>query len=485
LSKTFGTDIEEKHDRQGGLLMKAKVGLITTMSLDKTWPEAVVRKVEDDHRRARKALEEMGFRVVVPNQGLSRSKEEMVRDGNALRAEGVETTVVYVGTWTYSSVTVELADVVRTPVLIWTNSGPGNLGIVGGAIARGALDEVGAFATLVHGDFDDRATLERIRIWCVGTAGATRLRGMTFGIGGSRCMGMYTAHVDPSELKIRFGVDIDGWDEIAVIERSKKMPEQQVTEFYRWMEKTFGGIEAKEEAVKAQIRMYLALRELIEERSYDAVAVKCLPHLPPVHTTFCLAHALLNDTSDAFGPKESFVCGCEADVNGTLTMQMLHNVSGQTTMFADFLCYEEEKNLVTLCNCGSQPTEMAPSKKDVRWVHEGLQEFQWVIGGCCPQYVAKPGRVTMARLGRIAGEYVMLILSGEAKQYPREKLAEINPQQPQAFVELSCTPEEFIAELRCNHIHVVYGDYVRELEVLCRVLGIRAIVPGAGSAARV
>jgi L-fucose isomerase len=87
--------------------------------------------------------------------------------------------------------------------------------------------------------------------------------------------------------------------------------------------------------------------------------------------------------------------------------------------------------------------------------------------------------VTMARLGRIAGEYVMLILSGEAKEYPREKLAEINPQQPQAFVQLDCSPQEFIAELRCNHIHVVYGHYVRELEVLCRVLGIRPIVPGA------
>jgi len=45
-------------------------------------------------------------------------------------------------------------------------------------------------------------------------------------------------------------------------------------------------------------------------------------------------------------------------------------------------------------------------------------------------------------------------------------------------VELDCSPEEFISELRCNHIHVVYGDYVRELEVLCRVLGIRPIVPG-------
>ena len=458
--------------------MKPRIGLITTMSVDDTWPQAVVDKVLDDHRRAGSALDGLGFEVIAAGESLSRSKEEMVRDGRALRDRGVETVVVYVGTWTYSNVTVELAETVGVPVLIWTNSGPGNLGIVGGAIARGALDEVGAITTLVHGDFDHPETLEAIRIWCTGAAGAMRLRGTTFGIGGSRCMGMYTAHVDPSEIKMRFGVDVDGWDEITVIERSKSIPQEQVAEFHDWMKKSFGAIEARTEAVEAQIRMYLALKELIDQKGYDAVAVKCLPHLPPVHTTFCLAHALLNDQSDAYGLKESVVCGCEADVNGTLTMQMLHNVSGETTMFADFLCYEEEANLVTLCNCGSQPTDMAPSKKDVHWVHEGLQEFEWVIGGCCPQYVAKPGRVTMARLGRIKGEYIMLILTGEAREFPREKLEEINPQQPQAFVELDCTPAEFIAELRCNHIHVAYGDFARELEVLCRVLGIRPIRPG-------
>ena len=458
--------------------MKPTVGLITTMSPDETWPQAVVDKVTEDHRLARAAMEGVGMRVVTASDRISRTKDEMTADGSALRNEGVEAVVLYVGTWTYSNIAVHLATIVDVPVLVWTNSGPGNLGIVGGAIARGALDEVGATTTLVHGDFDDPATLEKLRVWCTGAAGAMRLRGKTLGVGGSRCMGMYTAHFDPTEVKTKFGIDVDGWDEIAVIEDSKGIPDEDVEPFYGWMKDTFGAIEAKEEAVKAQIKMYMALKRLIRAKGYDFVAVKCLPHLPPVHTTFCLAHALLNDKSDADGEKESFVCGCEADVNGTLTMQMMQNVSGETTMFADFLCYEEEQNLVTLCNCGSQPTDFAPTKKDVHWVPEGLQEFEWVIGGCCPQYVAGPGKVTMARLGRIDGEYIMLIMTGEAKEFPREKLAEINAQQPQAFVQLDCDPDAFIAELRCNHIHVVYGDCSRELEVLCRVLGIRPIMPG-------
>jgi L-fucose isomerase len=454
---------------------KAKIGLITTMSPDSTWPDVVVNKVRDDHKRAWKALSSLGFDILKATDNISRTKQDMQKHGRMLHEKGIEVLVLYVGTWTYSNLAVDLASIVNVPVLVWTDSGKGNLGIVGGAISRGALDEVGIFTKLVHGGFDDKATCEKIATWCTGAAAAKRLRGTTMGVGGSRCMGMYTAHADPSEIRQKFGVDIDGWDEIAVIEKSKAISDKEVDTFYGWMKDSFGEISAREEAVRAQIKMYMALKDLIRERGYDCIAVKCLPHLPSAHTTFCLAHALLNDTSDADGEKSSFVCGCEADVNGTLTMQMMHNVSGKTTMFADFLRYEEEENLVTLCNCGSQPTDMAPSKKDVHWVSEGLIEFEWKIGGCCPQYVAKPGEVTMARMGRINGEYIMLIMTGEAQTFPREKLGEINPQQPQAFVRLHCDPDDFIDQLRCNHIHVVYGNYAKEMEVLCNTLGIRPI----------
>jgi L-fucose isomerase len=457
--------------------MQAKVGLVTTMSLDTTWPDEVVSQVEGFHAQARLALESLNFNVIVATDGLSRTKADMLQHGEELRRRGIEVLVVYVGTWTYSNMTVELAAQVGVPLVVWTYSGPGNLGIVGGAIARGALDEVGHMTTLVYGDFDDEAALTQLKNWCTGCAAFTRLKGQTLGIGGSRCMGMYTSHVDPSEIKQKFGVDIDGWEQAAFLDRARAVPDKDAAEFLKWMRREFGAIEAKDEVMLAQIKMYLALRNLIREQGYDFIAVKCLPELPSIHTTFCLAHALLNDTSDAAGTKEPFVCACESDSNGALTMQILKHVSGKPVLFADFLGYVQDENQVTLCNCGSQPTDFAPSRKEVHWVSEGLLEFEWKIGGCCPQYVARPGKVTLARLGRINGEYIMLIMTGQALTYPREKLAEVNPQQPQAYIKLDCRPENFIAELRCNHIHVVYGDYRETLKVFCRAAGVRAIVP--------
>ena len=47
-------------------------------------------------------------------------------------------------------------------------------------------------------------------------------------------------------------------------------------------------------------------------------------------SAFCLAHSLINDASDdGFGNKSPFVCACEADSNGALSMQILKNISSQ------------------------------------------------------------------------------------------------------------------------------------------------------------
>lgn len=291
-------------------------------------------------------------------------------------------------------------------------------------------------------------------------------------------MGMYTARIDPSEWMSRFGVDVDGFEQVDVIRRAEKIPDKETKAFFEWMRLEFGGIEVKEEVMRAQIKLYMALRQVIEEKGYDFISVKCLPELPSCYTTFCLAHALLNDVSDdGFGERCSFVAACEADSNGALTMQILNNITGGATLFTDVLYYDYADNMVRMCNCGSQPTDFARSRKDVTWVTEGLREFDWVIGGACPRYVGKPGKLTIARLSRVSREYVMLIVSGEALDMPLSKINDTNPQQPHVFVKLECSQDGFIDSLRSNHVHVVHGDFKKELITACEVLGIKPIVP--------
>jgi L-fucose isomerase len=454
-----------------------RVGLIVTMSPDETWPDAIVNRVKSYLPEARDALQGLGMKVVDCG-AIARTTSAMAEQGEKLRREGIHVLVIYVGTWTYSSTAVIASMKVDVPVIVWANASIETFGIVGGSIVRGALDEVGMKTYLVYGDFKDKKTLSRLKNLCSGIGGATKLRGMIYGEGGSRCMGMYTARIDPSEWMSRFGVDVDGFEQVDVIRRAEKIPDKETKAFFEWMRLEFGGIEVKEEVMRAQIKLYMALRQVIEEKGYDFISVKCLPELPSCYTTFCLAHALLNDVSDdGFGERCSFVAACEADSNGALTMQILNNITGGATLFTDVLYYDYADNMVRMCNCGSQPTDFARSRKDVTWVTEGLREFDWVIGGACPRYVGKPGKLTIARLSRVSREYVMLIVSGEALDMPLSKINDTNPQQPHVFVKLECSQDGFIDSLRSNHVHVVHGDFKKELITACEVLGIKPIVP--------
>jgi L-fucose isomerase len=400
----------------------------------------------------------------------------MAAQASELRGRGIDVLVLYVPDWSYSSNAVVGALNAGVPVIVWSDAHADQNGIVGAAIIRGGLDAVGVKTKLVRGLPEDPATRKKLGVLCRGIAAATRLRNTKLGIGGGRSMGMYTAHVDPSELMKRFGVEIDFWEQVDLLQRARAYPEGEVKEMLAWLAEEFGGIEAKGEVMDAQVRMYLALRDLVKEKEYDAVCVKCLPELPAVYTTFCLAIALFNDRSDHRGPKESTVCGCEADINATLTMQMMKTLNGGPVMFTDVLKLYHESNEIGMANCGSSATDFARSRKEVFWVKEGLREFDWRLGGTCPQYITRAGRITMARLSRIDGEYAMLIGGGETVEYPREKLQEINPMHPQSYVRMDCSLDTFLEHLRCNHIHFVFGDFEKELEIACWAMGITPLV---------
>jgi L-fucose isomerase len=385
--------------------------------------------------------------------------------------------VAYVGLWSYGSALVAAASECGVPTVVWTDTDVQYVGIVGASVCRGSLDEAGLTNCLVYGDIGDPVAQQDLWVRCLGASAATRLRGLTYGLMGSRCLGMYTAAIDPNQWRRQFGLEVESWDQLEVVERAKAMPESVAEAHVAWTKREFGRVLVSDEVLNAAIRLYLVCKQIIAERGFDLVSVRCLPETPSTLTTFCYAIALLNDTSDADGPKQAVCTACESDSNGALSMQVLKHLAGAPVLFGDVRHVDLEKNEVWISNCGSQATQLAASRREVEWVAHGFQEFRWKIGGAAPQHVSKPGRVTMARLTRQAGEYVMFIASGEAVGYARSKLAETHWEfSPHSFVRLDVDARRFAQELRCNHLHMVYGDYVPHLVECCRVLGVRPIV---------
>ena len=97
-------------------------------------------------------------------------------------------------------------------------------------------------------------------------------------------------------------------------------------------------------------------------------------------------------------------------------------------------------------------------------------------GGAAVHHFAKAGKVTLARLARKDGKYRLTVVPAEFVTYDREKMIKLGsvttPQWPVAFAELKVSPDKFINDYPCNHIHGVYGDYVDELINVAKILDI-------------
>lgn len=456
--------------------MKNKVvGLISTMSLDDTWANDVLERVSKTHYKVKEIIQKLGY-TVYDEGSLTRKYKDMEAAGRALRAKGINALVIYVGTWTYANCAVAAALQADVPVIIWADAEPGTCGLVGGSIVRGGMEEYGVHSNLLYGRFDDEETVLKLDKLLNSACAAKGLDGTIMGIGGGRSMGMVTAVCDPNKVKQQFGIEIDSFEQSEIINRAELIEDKEAEDFLQWMKKTFGKFIARDEVIIKQIKLYLALRDFCEEKRYDFVAIKCLPELPFMYTTFCLAHAIMGDGEDAYGKKDRFVLACEADINAAITMQLMLYISGGPVMFTDLTQYDFDADVLTTCNCGSQPTDFAKSKKDVFWEIEGVHEFNWKYGGCCPQHVGKPGKVTMARLYRNNGEYEMFITHAEAVDMPREKLKETIWERPHTYFKLLCDKKNFFESVRSNHIHVVYGDIEDQLIEACKILKVKANV---------
>ena len=117
-------------------------------------------------------------------------------------------------------------------------------------------------------------------------------------------------------------------------ETMDEVDEAEVEKGLKWFEELLGerlkydSRVLSPETLKTQIRLYLAMKIVNEDKGFDFCGLKgqremtehvCLGDVPEM---------LMNDPYDWNGPKEPVVCATEADAYAAVTMQMLKYISG-------------------------------------------------------------------------------------------------------------------------------------------------------------
>jgi L-fucose isomerase len=437
---------------------EAAVVGVMTLSLPRERTDLAQRFQES----AIKELRGVGLDIVCHGQ-LVMTTDAAVEAARELASRHVDCIVYLLGTWVFAPAVVSAMQAVAVPSGIWADGDPGSFSLTAGGIVHGSLDELGIAHRFFYGPPQHSGTVERIAAFARAARVVSRLRGSRMGLIGGRVMGMYTTEVDTAQIKSVFGVELEHVDSLRHYLEAQRADASAVANTRDFLGKGFGEIAVDGEPLERSIRLYHGLRAILDEDGYDFAAVKCQGAMIDSYACSCLATSLLND--------EGTVVACESDVNAALTMQMLKLVSGKgPVLFGDINHLDLERGLLRIVNCGSMPSLLATTRKEVDLAPQ--YDYMGKAGGATVVLCCKPGPVTIARLSRIEGQYVMLIAEGEAVEQPKSRFKEAREHWPHMFVSLPGDAEAFVQNVRSNHLHACYGHYAQELMEVCELFNV-------------
>ncbi len=417
--------------------------------------------------------------------------------GEQLRRAGCRIVIMCYNVWNFPFLVWPFLNSVGrdVPILSLSNNNgqfPGNVGLLA---TDGALRQAGIRTHRIVGDIDDPEVHANVFDWIRAAQAVTTIRNEVYGLYGGHSMGMETGYFHLVPTLKTLGCTARQIDQLLLLKvMENEVDEAEVEKGFRWFTEMMGdrirydGKMLTPETFKAQLRLYLAMRIVNEEKGFDFCGLKGQRELTEYVCLGDIPEMIMNDPYDWNGPKEPTVCATEADSYAAVTMQLLKYVTGGLpALFMDVRLYLPEKGLWDWCNSGNHSSWYAeqswdPAENFRKITFHPALEFYFKAGGASVEFNAKPGPMTFARLGVWDDKPFMAIMKGESVALPEEEARAINeltnPTWPHVHARLKCSFDEFLSVFPCNHVMGTVGDRVRALTYLCEIAGITPVVLG-------
>lgn len=463
---------------------------------------AVVNQWAEIIRQGLKNQEGSSPEVVVASKIITSTRiaQEM---GEELRRAGCRVLIMCYNVWNFPFLAWPFVNSVGqdVPILSLSNNNgafPGNVGLLA---TDGALRQAGVRTHRIVGNIDDAAIHQQVFDWLRAAEALTTMRNEVYGLYGGHSMGMETGYFHLVPTIKAFGCTARQIDQLWLVKvMENDVDEGEVEKGLRWFQDLLGerlrfdGKMLTPETLKTQIRLYLAMQQVNEEKGFDFCGLKGQRELTEHVCLGDVAEMLMNDPYDWRGPKEPMVCATEADAYAAVTMQAFKYLSGGLpSLFMDVRLYLPELGLWDWCNSGNHASWYAnrsfdPAVNLQKVTFHPALEFYFKAGGASVEFDAAPGEMTFARLGLWDDKPFMAIMKGESVELSAEQRrainAQTNPTWPHVHARLNCSFDEFLTVFPCNHVLGTVGDQVRALTYLCEIAGIAPVVLGPEGAAR-
>ena len=426
---------------------------------------------------SKQALVEAGMRIVAHDVVIA-SKEEARRALHKMKSDdAIDMVVLFSGTWVWAAhLVAAVRDYVASgkAVLLWTHPGSQGWRPVGGLVMHGGLLEIGVPHKFVYGGASDSETILKI----VSYARAAHLKNMlnmsTIGTFGGRGMGQTCGVADPSQWMRMFGVDIDSRDTTELIQTADAVSAKEVSELEPRLEKLFGRIPDKSLVNERSIRLYLAIKRLVETEKFDFYTIQSFPGLGDEYSATCFAQSMMLE--DGFGTSTL------GDFNTALTVLLLTKLSKERVYYGDLQHIDKKTREIKIIGDGACPPSLAGKLGPAGFSEHGIPT-EGEAGGLSVKLICKVGEGVLARLGRVNGEFQMVIVRASIFEPPKEQLQtrldECGiPFWPHGFITAHGDIDRMLESWTNEYACLGYGtDLYPALIDFCELTGIKPVLP--------
>jgi L-fucose isomerase-like protein len=427
--------------------------------------------------RARQALEDRGIELVHTQP--VRDDPEGVDEARArteLSREDFDVLVVCIAGWIPSQTVINvISPFSHKPMVLWGLTGYTEDGRLvttadqaGTTALRDPMEGLGFKFKYVY-DTPDAPSNAADKVQRFGeiARAASLLRDSRVGMMGYRDMNLYATLVDGVSLRRVVGPEVEVFDTLEVVQKMEALGPDDVATVIAEIKREWTFEKPVTDAsLEKGVRTYLAVKEKVEERRYQAVSlvdvfgVKKLLHFPPAMVLLLLAD------------KAGVASIPENDGLGAVTQLIVRYLTGQVGAYLEFYEFLTDRLLMGVPDYVPSAVVEGPVRV-LPW-----PGFGGLKDGILNVSKLKTGRLTICRLASRGDRYRMHVATGEAVSPRRWEEAGWEPPAPQLpslELVLDGSVDGFAQKVFGQHYIIAYGDHRQQLGDFCELLGVEVL----------
>lgn len=307
---------------------------------------------------------------------------------------------------------------------------------------------------VLHGDIN--YILRGVEQYVTGYEAVKRLNHQRIGVIGKPSGWLIASGVDYTHVRKHWDLWLQNLPLDEVVKSYNSIADEEVVQLADdFIEKARKMNEPTRNDVVKAMRLYRALKMMVDKYHLDGFTLNCFDLIPLTGTTGCVALAMLN--------AEGIPAGCEGDIQTILTMMAAKAVTGSPGFMANpskILNNEAHEMIFAHCT-------IAPNMCD-RYIIRNHYES---LSGVGIEGIMAPGPFTVVKWG---GRHMERCFVSRANLL--ECTSNSNMCRTQMRMQLQAPLDYFLNNSIGNHHVIIKGNYVQQMEALLRILGATPVV---------